>query len=137
MESSRRYKKLLCNSHEFTLFVKETLLQLRYEHGFIVAEYGSDNKNVVKVEFGSVADGQWHYVATAVKSKVVRLDVDDLYSNEVQRTVTVSELLLCHGFVFHLFEPYHCVHLLEKTMFLSTFSIKVILLNQYEFRHYF
>ncbi|VDK78077.1 unnamed protein product [Gongylonema pulchrum] len=71
---------------------QEALLQLRYEYGFIVTEYGSDRKDVVKIEFGLASDGQWHYVAAAVKSHILRLDVDDLYSSEIRRTVPLNEV---------------------------------------------
>ncbi|VDO28711.1 unnamed protein product, partial [Onchocerca flexuosa] len=72
---------------------QEVLLQLRYQDGFILAEYGSDNKDVVQIEFRSVADGQWHYFAVIVKPKNIRLDVDDLYSSEIRRTITDNEVV--------------------------------------------
>lgn len=72
--------------------LQEILLQLRYQNGFIAAEYGSDNKDVVEIEFRSVADGQWHYFAAVVKPETMRLDVDDLYSSEIRRTVTDNEV---------------------------------------------
>ncbi|VDM99456.1 unnamed protein product [Thelazia callipaeda] len=72
---------------------QETLLQLRYQDGFLLAEYGSDNKDLARIEFRSVADGQWHYFAVIVKPKTIRLDVDDLYSNEVHRTVDDNEVI--------------------------------------------
>uniref|UniRef100_A0A915PQH1 Laminin subunit alpha n=1 Tax=Setaria digitata TaxID=48799 RepID=A0A915PQH1_9BILA len=72
---------------------QEVLLQLRYENGFILAEYGSDNKDTAEIEFRSVADGQWHYFATVVKPATIRLDVDDLYSNEIRRTVKDNEVV--------------------------------------------
>ncbi|VDK75274.1 unnamed protein product [Litomosoides sigmodontis] len=72
---------------------QEVLLQLRYQGGFISAEYGSDNKDVAEIEFKSVADGQWHYFAVVVKPETIRLDVDDLYSNEIRRIVTDNEVI--------------------------------------------
>lgn len=68
------------------------MLQLHYQNGFICAEYGSDNKDVARIEFISVADGQWHYIAATVKLETIRLDVDDLYSSEIRRTVADNEV---------------------------------------------
>ncbi|KAL3982290.1 Laminin EGF-like (Domains III and V) family protein [Acanthocheilonema viteae] len=72
---------------------QEVLFQLRYQDGFISAEYGSDNKDVAEIEFRSVADGQWHYFAAVVKPETIRLDVDDLYSSEIHRTVADNEVI--------------------------------------------
>ncbi|KAM3726093.1 Laminin-like protein [Dirofilaria immitis] len=72
---------------------QEVLLQLRYQDGFIFAEYGSDNKDVAQIEFRSVADGQWHYFAATVKPETIRLDVDDLYSSEIRRIITDNEVI--------------------------------------------
>lgn len=80
------------------------MLQLRYQDGFILAEYGSDNKDVVQIEFVSVADGQWHYFAVVVKPKTIRLDVDDLYSSEIRRTITDNEVIRSKA--FNLFLKY-------------------------------
>uniref|UniRef100_A0A1I8EZU5 Uncharacterized protein n=3 Tax=Wuchereria bancrofti TaxID=6293 RepID=A0A1I8EZU5_WUCBA len=72
---------------------QEVLLQLRYLDGFIFAEYGSDNKDVAQIEFRSIADGHWHYFAAIVKPETIRLDLDDLYSNEIRRTVANNEVV--------------------------------------------
>lgn len=85
-------------------------MQLRYQDGFILAEYGSDNKDVAQIEFRSVADGQWHYFAVIVKPEIIRLDVDDLYSSELRRTVADNEVVRSKA--FNLFLKYRIVLLL-------------------------
>lgn len=68
-------------------------MQIRVENGFIIAEYGSEVRDLVKSELNSASDGQWHYVAFATTPTKIRLDVDDVYFSEADKNLDNAEVL--------------------------------------------
>ncbi|CAI4221509.1 unnamed protein product [Auanema sp. JU1783] len=64
------------------------LLQLEIDNGQLMVSAGEDK---LTVEVASASDEQWHFVSVRKGKSILRVDVDDIYSQHIDRHQTVEE----------------------------------------------
>ncbi|VDM41094.1 unnamed protein product [Toxocara canis] len=75
---------------------QEHILQARFEKGFVVVE-SDEGDDSVKTELSSASDGQWHFVTISKTPSKIRVDLDDLYTNEIDRSATSDKSHISSG----------------------------------------
>uniref|UniRef100_A0A914WZ73 Uncharacterized protein n=1 Tax=Plectus sambesii TaxID=2011161 RepID=A0A914WZ73_9BILA len=76
---------------------KKSVFSVYLDDGFIVVESNGEgkDKDKLKTELSSASDGDWHFVTASRTAQQLRVEIDDLYSREVDRNVmdeTVADL---------------------------------------------
>lgn len=66
-------------------------MQVRLENGFVLIE-SDEGDDLVKTELSSASDGEWHFVAISRTPSKIRVDIDDLYSNEIDRSANSGKV---------------------------------------------
>lgn len=101
-------------------FVKENVLQVRLESGFVYVVLGGDTKDTLKVETDSLSDGRWHFISVAKTSKI-KIYIDDLHSNEAYVPVDYDEVHFI--IVFSFFDIFRKN---EAIIFFNHYLIKLL-----------